>query len=287
MSRSIDTIFQNIQTEKNNMTTINTLLTNPDGSTTLNTEQDLLNDLTSTNKVSMWNLWSYITAVTANFSEQLWDSFKVEVEEIKDSTPVYNAKWWVERATEWQNGHTLEIDSTDNSISYAIIDENAREVEHAAVSDLAGTVALKIRGKSSNILTAPQLESFESYIATLKPVGDRVLIHNLNPDDIKMYYEIYYNPLTDVALIEGSVQSTINDYLANINFNSELNIVELTDLLQDIEGVVDPVFISAEGKHGGAVYNSVINYYTAIAGYCVIDALFPLSNTITYTSKNN
>jgi len=285
MSRSIDTIFQEIQTEKNTMSTLVDKLTNYDGTTTINTEQDLLNQLQSENKVAIWKLWAYITAVNANFEEQLWDEFIVNIENIKDSTPVYNAKWWVEKSNEWQDGYTLTIDSEDNSISYDVIDETARKVGHSAVSDSNGKVILKIRGSDTNLLTAPQLASYTSYINTLKPVGDRVIINNYEPDDIKMYYDIYYNPLIDIATITSEVENTINDYLANINFNSELNITDLTDKLQLIEGVVSPVFDNAEGKHAGEPYVAFTNYYTAIAGYCAIDPAFALTTTITYISK--
>lgn len=283
-ARSIDTIFQEIQTEKNTMSVINTALTNNDGTTSIDTEQDLLDRLQSNNKVSIWKLWAFVSAVQLNFTEQRWDQFKEEVEIIKDATPVYNKQWWSERALEFQTGSILEINPDDNSIQYPVIDTNAQIIGNCAVTDLAGKVILKIRHtNNSNVIPMLELGEFTTYINTLKPVGDRVIINNLEPDNIKLYYNIYYNSL--VTTVQSDVESTINDYLDNLGFDSNVNINTLTNLLQELDGVVDPVFLSGEGKHGATAYTSIYNYYDTVAGYAIIDPLFQLSTTINYITK--
>jgi len=279
MAHSIDEIYQAIQAEKNTMSVINSKLTNEDGSTTLNSEQDLLISLQTTSKVSIWKLWAYIFAVVSNFLEQSWDNFKLILEGIKDTTAVYTAKWWTEKAKEWQYGYQLESLS-DNSLGYSATDLAAQLIEHAAVTDIPGKVSLKVRRKDTDILSVLELASFESYIAKLKPIGDRVIITNYQADDIKLYYTIYYDPFY-ASTIVSAVNSVINDYLKNIGFNSELNVTDLTDALQAVSGVIDPVFVSAEGKHQGSSYQSFTNYYTAVAGYCKIDATFPLGTLLT------
>ena len=285
MANSVDYYFRLMQKEKNNQPTISSLLTNYDGTTLINTEQELLTQLQSENKVAVWKLWMYITAVQNNFISQNMDLFKTEIEAIKDATPVYNKQWWSERALEFQTGYTLEI-ADDNSIGYAVEDLNARIIGNCAVSDFNGKVVLKIRGKNTDLLTTSQYNEFTSYVSKFKPVGDRVIINNYTADDLKLSYTIYYNSLSE-ATIQASVEDAINNYIANLGFDSELNITDLTNILQELDGVVDPVFVSGEGKQGAAAYSSFTNYYDTIAGYARIDPAFPLSTSINYVIKNN
>jgi len=279
MARTIDTIFQKIQTEKNSLTYIKDKLTNSDGSTTINTEQELLNQLQTTSKVGIWKLWAHIFSVESNFIEQNWDVYKTVLEEIRDTTQVYTAKWWTERAKEWQYGYALES-LEDNSLGYSVIDESAKLVEHAATSEQPGRVILKIRRKDTNILNPTELASFESYVSKFRPLGDRIIILNYQPDYIQLYYEIFYDPFYTETIV-SDVNTTINNYLYNLDFNSELNITDLTDLLQQVNGVVAPVFTSAKGKQQASTYKPFTNYYTSVAGYCTIDPAFPLGETLT------
>lgn len=287
MARSIETIYNEILIEKDNMTVLKNQLYNENGTTILSDYQNLLTGLQSTVPVAIWKLWAFITSVTYNFEEQRWDDFVTQIEGIKDSTPVYNKKWWNEKVLYFQNGYIIEINPVTNAPYYSVIDLNARILTTCTVTDLAGKVVLKVRRKDTDLLSVGELASLTAYIGEIKPVGDKVIINNFLPDNLKLYYKIYYNPLVDVTNIKSSVESVINDYIQNLGFDDEFNVTVLTDRIQQLSGVIDPVYISGEGRSEAGSFITIENYYKTVAGYAKIDDLFTLSSTITYIAKIN
>lgn len=286
MARSISEIYEQIVSEKSDMTVLKNVLLNEDGSSSISTNQDLLNSLQSDTPVAIWKLWAFISAVAYNTEEQRWDDFLEEVTAIKNSTPVYNRKWWVEQALNFQYNHNVVINEDTNSIEYTVTDEAAKIIGSCTVSDVSGKVVLKIRGANSDILTSDELSQFNTYINKIKPVGDRVIVNNFLADKLKIYYNIYYNPLLNLSDIKSNVESTINNYITNLPYDNAVNINQLTDLLQEVEGVEEPVFLNAEGKANAGSYNSFNNFYTTTAGYCKIDSSFPLDTTLNYLVKS-
>jgi len=288
MARSVDTLFQLMQTEKNTMSYIKDKLTNPDGTTTIKTEQELLTELQSTNPVGIWRLWQFLTAVEMNFLEQNWDEIRTEIEDIKASAFIGGKEWWVEKCEEWQNGDFVIIDPDNYSIHYDIIDENKQLIKHATISEIGGKVILKVQKEYEtpiNLLSTAELESFTSYVNKVKFAGTRINIWNFNPDLLHLEYTIYYDPLINISTITTNVEKVIGDYIQNLPFDSEFSKTELTNLLQDVEGVISPVFTFGEGKTEGGNYVEFDNYYTGIAGFCAIDPAFPLLTSINYISK--
>jgi len=289
MARTINEIFQLIQSEKNNMTYINDKLKNPDGNTTIYTEQDLLTSLQSNNKVGIWLLWAFIIAVSENLLEQNWDEFQVELEDIKNRAVVGSRLWWRDKCLEWQYGDILEIDPLNYGVKYAVIDETKQLIKHAGISEINGKVVLKVqKDYGTGLLTSSELNSFESYVDKVRFAGIRTDIWNFNPDNLKLFYTIYYDPLIGEATVKNDVETTITDYIHNLPFDSTFNKTDLTDKLQQINGVLDPVFVDGYGKpEGTSTYIQFDNYYESVSGYCDIDNTFPLDATITYTPKIN
>lgn len=285
MAREIDVIYQEIITEKSNQLTLKTKLLNEDGTSTLSTEQDLLTSLTTTSKVAIWKLWAYTTAVVMWTQEKLWDLFKSEVELIKSNAFVGSLSWWEAKAIEFQYGDILIIDPTVYTIGYSTIDVVKQIVEHSACIEFGGKVYLKIRRKDTDILSIPELAAFTSYVKQIKFAGTQVVIYNLNADDLKLYYEVFYNPIIDEAVVKANVETTINEYLLNIPFNGELDINALNVSIKAISGVKAVRLISASAKNGASPYVTFDNYYTSVAGYANIDAGYPLSTTVIYTKK--
>jgi len=285
MARTIDTIYQEIIVEKTNQPTLKYKLLNEDGTSTLSTEQDLLTRLTSNSKVAIWKLWAYTTAVVIWTQEKLWDLFKVEVETIKANSFVGSLTWWESKAKEFQYGDTLVVDPITYAISYATLDIVKQIIEHSACIEFGGKVYLKVRRLDIDILSVPELEAFKSYVNSIKFAGTQVVIYNLNADDLKLNYEVFYNPIIDEAIVKAQIESAVNNYISNIPFNGELDINALNVLMKSVNGVKAVRFISGYAKNGANAYTQFDNYYTSVAGYCNVDVAYPLSTTITYTKK--
>jgi hypothetical protein len=285
MARTVSQIYDSLFVEKTTMASLKNELLNEDGSTTLSTSQDLLNRLTTTSKTAIWKLMFYIIAVIMNIQEQLWDLFKTEIEEIKASAFVGTLKWWEDKSEAFQNGDTLTINANTYAVEYSTIDKSKQIIKHCAANEKAGIVFLKVRRKDTDILSVNEYNAFQSYVNQIKFAGTRLTIYNLNADDLKLYYEIFYDPIISISTLQPLVEAAINNYIENIPFNGEFDVNQLNINLKTITGVKAVRFISGEGKNAGDAYIAFDNYYSSVAGYAIIDIAFPLSSTILYTKK--
>lgn len=288
MARTINEIYQSIIVEKNSMPTLRNKLTNEDGSTSLSNEQDLLNDLTTDNKVAIWKLWAYMTAVMMWIHEGLWDVFKADVTTIIDSAFVATSKWLIKRALEFQFGDSLVMDTENYTFSYPTIDTTKQIIVNANVYEGGGRVYLKVRRKDTDLLTSEELTSFSAYINKIKVAGQRIAILNYPADQLKLYFTIYYDGVYPLSTVQSNVEATISNYIENIEFDSILNITTLIDSIQQIEGVkgVEYDNINSAGKADNTgAWITIKNYYNTSAGWNRIADGYSLADTINYVIK--
>jgi len=277
--RTLNEIYLAIVTEKQTFSSLSGLTTD------ITSQQELLTELNSNSKVSIYNLWMYITAVSIWTLEKIMGLFITEVDEIVSSAIIGTSAWYVQKVKQFQyNSGTLIINPTTYAVEYDIEDTTAQIIEHAATIESGGNLILKVRRLASDILSTPELNAFKSYINKVKFAGTRIIVWNYDADLLKLYFEIKYDPIIPLSTITTNVETVINDYLDNIEFNSTVNINSLIDNLQAIEGVLDPQFNEGYGKFDIAAYVAFSHTYDSTAGWCKIDPLYPLSSTITYTA---
>lgn len=288
MSRTLDEIYETIIREKTNMAILRRELTNEDGTTSLSTKQDLLNNLTTDNHVAIWKLWVYVISCALWLHESIWDVFKVDVSSIIEKGFVATTKWIIKKALAFQYGDNLSLDNINYTINYETIDVSKQIIASANASEGGGRVFLKIRRKDTDILSNDEMNSFSSYINNIKVAGQRIAILNYPADELKLYYTIYYKGEYPISTIKAAVENTIQQYIENIEFDSILNVTKLTDSIQTIEGIDGVEFNST--LSGGRAYNApvwvnIYNYYNSAAGWNKIAIGYPLEDTITYISK--
>lgn len=285
MARTISQIYDSMILEKTYMPTLKSNLLNEDGSSSISTSQDLLDNLTTTSRTAVWKLIFYTLSVIIHFQEELWDLFKTEIELIKSSAFVGTSLWWEDKILAFQYGDALEVNPLNYSINYPVIDTSKQIINHCAADEINGIIRLKVRRVSTDLLSVDELAALNSYISQIKFAGTRCNVYNLLADDLKLYYTIYYDPIVSITTLQPLVESAINDYIENIPFNGELDINQLNVNIKAITGIKAVIFESGEGKNGAASYIAFDNYYSSNAGYAQIASAFPLSSTITYIKK--
>lgn len=280
MSRTLTEIYNEIIDEKQSLSNLNSLM--PNSSAYF---PDFLAELSSGSKVAIWRLWAWVTAFAIWTHEQLWDIFKAEIEDIAAKAIAGTPRWYYERTLEFQLGDTLVYQ--DFQYKYATIDESARIIAYCAIQERPdGVVVIKTAKDSSGSpvqLTGPELTALTAYLQQIKFAGTRLSVNSFAPDDLKIYYEIFYDPIIPEVDIVAAVEAAIESFVKNLPFNGKFNINKLTDTLQGIDGVVDPLFQNAEARYGALPYTAFDREYESNAGYLQIDGAFPLSATIIYT----
>ncbi len=119
-----------------------------------------------------------------------------------------------------------------------------------------------------------ELEAFRAYVDRVKFPGQLTDIISKEADLLKLNYRIYYNAQVPKWQLEETIKQAINKYLANSVFNAKFSTTHLTDELQKLEGVINPVFTKGEAKNYYKIeYIEIADYYIAAAGYCVLEEL--------------
>jgi len=284
--RTINEIYTQIMVEKNLMPTLRNKLLKPDGTTGIDDEQTLLDDLKTSSKVAIYRLWAYITAVIIWFHEAEWYQFKETVEDITSKQYVATAKWLIDKTLEFQDGDDVVIEAPYYYPHYQAVDESKQIISNANIIETAGQIFLKIRRKDTDILSVGETTRLNAYLNKIKVAGQRINVINLNADILKLYYTIYYNALYNINDVKTNVENVITDFIKNVEFDAQLDISALTDSIQTVEGVVAVEYNEGYGRsYGSSTWQQINNYYSSTAGWNIIDTATPLSSTLTYIAK--
>ncbi len=285
MSRTIQEIYNEMIAQKQNMAALKSLEPNIDSA------QSLLSQLTTPSKVALWRLLFFVVSVGIWVHEQLFDIHKQEIEQRAKELITGTARWYRDQCFIFQYGDALQWVS--NKYTYANKDVSKQTIKRAAVEEIGGQVRIKVAKLGANDLPAPldtaELTAFKAYIGKIKFAGTNIAIISRNADLLKISYDIKYDPLvlnSSGQLIADTsvnpVEAAINGYIQNLPFNGVLNLTKLTDVVQNVPGVVDPVLNSAHAKYGGLPYKPIAKQYNANAGHMVIDSNHPLTLNLTY-----
>jgi hypothetical protein len=291
MSRTIQEIYDEIIDEKESFSSLDDLVPNPDSS------QTFLSDLTSTSKVAVWRLISWVIAFAIWTHEQLFDVFVAEVEEKAKDQITGTARWYSVVSKEWQYGYDLEWDETTRKYIYSDTTSTeavaSRLVTQASATEVANLLKIKVaQGAVGSLskLSTTEKDSFDAYIAQIKFAGTATSIISDNPDTLETDYTIVYDPLVldanGVLISDGTtkpVEVAITNYIQGLPFDGILKVIDLTDAVQEAEGVTNAVCTKAEATSGAGTVDILAvstQKYEPVAGYLELDA----ASTFTYTT---
>lgn len=275
--RTIDEIFQQLLLDKQNLTSLNGLL--PGGIT----DENSLITSVQEGKVAEFVLWLYNFAVATNLTDIASQSAIDEINTILATERLHTLNWYIMKAKQFQYGDIPVVGVND--VVYSTIDTAKQIIGSCTGLDSNNKLILKVRRVSSDILSSPELLAFQSYMFKCKDAGTQILIQNYNPDLLRLTMTIIYDGIYTKTAIQSAVETAINDYISNIEFDSKFNVNKLIAKLQAIAGVIDPRLDSALALDDLGVTTTIIHEYDSTAGYMKINPAYPLSGSITYTSK--
>lgn len=226
-------------------------------------------------RASIENLLFYIVACATWVLETLFDKHRQDVEERIEAIMPHRPKWYRDKALNFMKGKTLQPD-TDIYDTSGMGEEDidaAKVVKYAAATENEGAsiLTVKIAGESGGKrcpLDDVTKGQFEAYLTEIKDAGVRISVVNQAPDRFDCEADIYYDPLAGADDVKASCEKTIADYIENLPFNGEYTNMELTNRLQQIEGVKIVELLSAQTFVQGESTPTKINArYTTASGY--------------------
>lgn len=248
-----------------------------------------LSGLSSTSKVAVWRLWTYIVAVCQWTIENLFDSHKAEVSSLIAAMKPHTLQWYVTMAKAYQYGDSLP----DGSDVYTVIDTTKQVVAYAAAVESTATRKVRIKtaalsGTTLIPLTNMQLVGLTTYMQLIRDAGVLLDVTSGDADRLVLNLTIYYNALVLDATgkrLDGTgdtpVKDAIQAYLDNLPFNGLFTTMRLVDALQAVDGVVIPTINSCQATYELLPLQNIITEYRPDAGYLnIADA----DLTITYTA---
>lgn len=235
--------------------------------------------LTSTSKVAIWRLWTYVVAVCTWSLENLFDLFKADVDETISAMKPHSLRWYALKAKAFQYGHDL-VDETDYYDNTGLSDtaiEASKVVDYAAVVEQQRGLRIKVAkdtGTDLAPLSTPELDAFKEYMKQVKDAGVKLNITTAVADALVGQVHIYYNPLVlnaqggrNDGVSANPVLDAFKQYLKNLPFNGVFVLQNLVDVLQQVEGVKIVDIKRMEATYGVLSYTSFSVQYIPDSGY--------------------
>jgi hypothetical protein len=244
----------------------------------------------------------YAIAFVAFVMYSFFDLFKVQINtDIKNYTHP-TLSFFAEKIKTFQFGDTPlpgkdyydNTGLTDAQIAAKRVIKNSSAVEQNFSVGRFG-VRLKVAGEDAAgtriKLPLPEYTAALAFMPRFKPGGVYMEMTTDDADYLKLDLKIYYNPLVlDNAgqRLDGTdntpLQKAIENNLKNLPFNGRFNLTALVDVMQAVDGIVDPRILSAQTKYALLPYADVVDEVVPDAGYLKIYA--PADLTIQWIAKN-
>lgn len=261
-------------------------------------QTQLADSLTSTSKVSIWRLFIWVVAFGQWVVEKLWYTLRDEILRIIAENTYGTKLWYLKTSLSYQHGYDLPetgIYPTPQT-SAEIQAVNASKIINKAsinrvVLNGVGSLRIKVAKKvnySLVALTVDELGGFQTYIDLKDTAGVYKVATTGSGDDLKVHYKIYYNGLIlDNAgrRLDGEndtpIQDAVKAFLSSSEFDGRLDLNDLTDAIQNVEGVMSPHKVLVASKFGDFNYNSsnttlagtITDFRQPDSGYFILDEI--------------
>lgn len=245
-----------------------------------------LNDLTNTRSTAIWRTIYYVIAISIAAFEQINDVFKTELIQSAETLPIGTKYWYSQMMLNYQEGYKLVYNRLTGRLEYPVVDEESRIIIGASCVNEADTVVLKVcKDDGTGILTnltEQQQISVRDYINDFKFAGTITRLVSLVGDDLKisMKVKIDKNKINSLGQLVSDdtvypVVNAINEYLfllGTTSFDDEFLLINLTDYIQKVDGVINVVITNCECKPNlNSVYvdvlQSELQTYRTESGY--------------------
>lgn len=256
-----------------------------------------LSDLDGPDAVSDFSLWEKVIAYVHWIFEQGIDALKIEINNEIANNKTSTISWWKARISEFQfDPENPQVLVEENFITkYPVVDESLRIITRRSVNEVEKNnkrvVSIKVaKGLSDDLspLDETELAALIDYTLALRPAGISMEIISLFADRLFLEADVYYKGQFVKELVKANVIAAINNYLANLEFNGTVRLIDLVDFVQKVPGVSDFKINIAKGREqatpiGGLNVVTFDRIYLSSAGYLTPEDTngFTLEDTLT------
>jgi hypothetical protein len=236
-------------------------------------EETNLNTLTSTSRLAQWRLVVWVVAFAFWVEEQLLEVLRTDIESRIAETRPFTKGWYTTTSLLYQHGFDLPesgVYSTPNTSTEIQAVNGSKIIKKASVVQaiISGVGSLRVKvatlnGGELEPITGVQLNGFQEYIELMGAAGVYIIATSTIADDLKLVIDVHFNALildNEGKRLDGTndtpVQNAVKSFLKDVDFDGEIDLVRLSNVLEAVEGVVSPFINLAASKYASFTYES-------------------------------
>lgn len=233
-----------------------------------------LSALNSTSATAIWKLWINVVALAIFTFEEIFEKDKDTLVNLTERKRYGTLDWYMEEVKKFQFDYQLVFNSETGEFYYPVDDENARIIAQSAVLEdsQSGNLTMKLARLNNGELApldSAQLVAVTNYIESIKVAGTNIELLTLNPDEINITANVYYDGNLQQSTVKTSILEALNEFKDNATFNGIILRNNLIEVIRNVTGVDDVYFTALTGKTSVGTPTNIDRDYNALSGYFV------------------
>lgn len=219
-----------------------------------------LTEFENSSKMSILDAFTWVTSACIWTFENVMDVFKVDLAKDLQNRINGTPQYFANALLKYQSGDDLIMNEEGTAFSYASIDPSKRVVTKVAYyeEDEAGfhdkIVRFKIAtGKpgSYDRIDETELIAIRAYLNQILFAGQHARVVSRIGDVLVPRVTVYYDGAVSEDDLYKEVETALNNYIANIEFNGLVYAQKVIDSIQQVAHVTDVEVTSADTDHKG------------------------------------
>lgn len=222
-----------------------------------------LTEFRNSSKLSVLDAFTWVVAACIWSFENILDVFKFDINLILQNringTPAYYSKMLLE----YQSGDQLAVDESGIRFYYPNVDESKRIITRVSYSEyniegyLDKGLLLKVASGSPGgykKIEREEILKVQEYINQIKFAGTFVSVVSREGDILIPKLTVYHDGTLSDDELYTNIESALNDFIANVEFNAVVYSQKIIDAIQAVEHVID-VYVGSDQGIYVAQYN--------------------------------
>ena len=219
-----------------------------------------LTEFKNSSKMAILDAFTWVVSACIMVFETIMDTFQVdlakELQNRINGTPAYYAN----ALLKYQSGDELVINEEGTSFSYNTINEEKRIISKVSYSEYSSAgfndklLLLKIATGQPGAyerLEANELLAIRSYVDKIKFAGTSINVVSRHGDVLVPRVTVYYDGAVSEDEVYQNIENSLNEFIANIDFNGVVYVQRVIDAIQKAAHVLDVYISDSSSDHQG------------------------------------
>lgn len=219
-----------------------------------------LTEFENSSKMSILDAFTWVVAACIWTFENILDVFKVDLARDLNNRINGTAAYFANALLKYQSGDNLIMSDDGTKFSYPTIDTSKRVVTKVAYYEeeepgfhdkiIRFKIATGMPGAYSKIEES-ELVSIRAYLNQILFAGQHAKVVSRIGDVLVPRVVVYYDGAVTESELHDSIETALNNYIANIEFNGLVYSQKVVDAIQKVEHVTDVEIGSDDNDHQG------------------------------------